>query len=159
MGKSVGKFNLEVVENKWARWGVFVLLGPVYGFAGAIDLLVLHSIEFYSGENPWSGEARLTRAGDTFHQEGSNGETVVSTLIPDGSIELAIIETSATTQSLNVTLEDGEYIARDSAGHEGARGRDPRSPIGLSFLCPSGRRPRLRRWRCFRAWLLAGGAC
>ncbi len=33
MGGSVGKFNLEVVENKWGRWIVFVLLGPVYGFA------------------------------------------------------------------------------------------------------------------------------
>ena len=55
MGGSVGKFNLEVVENKWARWGVFLLLGPVYGVAGSIDLLIINSIEFHSGTNPWSG--------------------------------------------------------------------------------------------------------
>lgn len=133
LGGSVGKFNLEVVENKWARWGVFLLLGPVYGFAGGIDLLIVNSIEFHTGKNPWSGQDRLARAGDVHLQEGPNGERVVSTLMADGSIDLAITEANGKEVSLNVMLKAGEYIARNAEGQIVAKVRDPRYEVRSKF--------------------------
>ena len=53
------KFNLEVVENRWGREGLFVLMFPGYVIATAIDLLVLNSWEFWSGSNPINGKSPL----------------------------------------------------------------------------------------------------
>ena len=57
----VGKFNLEVTESKWGREGVFLGLYfiPVYPFAAFADLMIFNSIEFWTGENPLSGESAL----------------------------------------------------------------------------------------------------
>ncbi len=53
----VSKFNLEVVDNRNGRAGMFILLSPVYGIAGAADLFVINSIEFWTGKNPVSGKS------------------------------------------------------------------------------------------------------
>jgi hypothetical protein len=53
------KFNLEVVENRWGREGLFVLMFPGYVIATAVDILVLNSIEFWSGSNPINGRSPL----------------------------------------------------------------------------------------------------
>lgn len=53
----VSKFNLEVVDNRYGRAGMFILLSPVYGIAGAADLFVINSIEFWTGKNPVSGKS------------------------------------------------------------------------------------------------------
>lgn len=126
MGKSVLKWNLQVSENKWVRWGVFVLLGPVYGFAGAADLMVINSIEFHTGTNPWSNESRLAKAGQTHVEQGPGGERVVSTLRADGSIDLVITEANSTVTEANVFVSEGEFVARDADGRVLARVRDPR---------------------------------
>lgn len=57
----VTDFNLSVTENNWGREGVFLGLHiiPVYPFAAFGDLLIVNSIEFWTGENPLSGEAAL----------------------------------------------------------------------------------------------------
>ncbi|TEW49253.1 DUF3332 family protein [Psychromonas algicola] len=53
------QFNLEVVENKYARGGVNVLLTPVYALTVAVDLLVFNTIEFWAGESPLNGEKHI----------------------------------------------------------------------------------------------------
>ncbi len=53
----VTKFNLEVVDNRYGREGLFLLLSPVYGIAGIADLLIINSIEFWTGTNPISGKS------------------------------------------------------------------------------------------------------
>jgi len=53
------QFNLEVVENKYARGGVNVLLAPVYALTVAVDLLVFNTIEFWAGESPLNGEKHI----------------------------------------------------------------------------------------------------
>lgn len=47
-------WNLEATENKWANEGIFVVLNiiPVYGVAYCVDIIVLNSIEWWSGKNP-----------------------------------------------------------------------------------------------------------
>ncbi|MGL4828075.1 MAG: DUF3332 domain-containing protein [Vibrio sp.] len=53
----VNKFNLEVVDNRYAREGLFLLLSPVYGLTSAADLFIFNSIEFWTGKNPISGKS------------------------------------------------------------------------------------------------------
>lgn len=59
------QFNLEVVENKYARGGVNVLLAPVYALTVAVDLLVFNSIEFWTGESPLNGEKHIFGSNNT----------------------------------------------------------------------------------------------
>jgi hypothetical protein len=53
------KFNLSVVENRWGREVLFVPLFPVYAICTLVDILVLNSIEFWSGNNPVNGRSPL----------------------------------------------------------------------------------------------------
>lgn len=53
----VSKFNLEIVDNRYGREGMFLLLSPAYGIAGAADLFIFNAIEFWTGTNPISGKS------------------------------------------------------------------------------------------------------
>lgn len=120
----VMKFNLEVAETKWGRELVFLCLYiiPVYPLAGAIDLIIVNSIEFWTGTNPLSGEARLAfRPGDQKHVTAADGSQAISTLREDGSIDLEIRAADGSPHFLNVVREDGHMIARDANGQRIAR--------------------------------------
>ena len=54
------KFNLGVTESKWGREAVYII--PVYAFAALVDVLIINSIEFHSGENPRSGEIGMPQS-------------------------------------------------------------------------------------------------
>ncbi|MCH2177011.1 MAG: DUF3332 domain-containing protein [Lentisphaeria bacterium] len=47
------KWNLTVVEHRWAREGVFLALWItlIYPICGILDLLIFNSIEFWTGKN------------------------------------------------------------------------------------------------------------
>lgn len=53
----VHKFNLEIVDNRYGREGMFLLLSPVYGITGTVDLFIFNAIEFWTGTNPISGKS------------------------------------------------------------------------------------------------------
>ncbi|ATL93279.1 DUF3332 family protein [Aeromonas sobria] len=53
----VTKGNLSVVDNRYGRAGVFVLLAPVYGLAATGDLFVFNTIEFWTGKNVITGKS------------------------------------------------------------------------------------------------------
>lgn len=55
----VMQFNLEVVDNRYARGGVNILLAPVYALSVAVDALVFNSIEFWAGKNPLNGKPHI----------------------------------------------------------------------------------------------------
>lgn len=57
LSSMVTKGNLSVVDNRYGRAGVFMLLSPVYGLAGAADLFVFNTIEFWTGKNPITGKS------------------------------------------------------------------------------------------------------
>lgn len=48
----VMQFNVEVVDNRYARGGVNMLLAPVYAITVAVDYVLFNSIEFWAGKNP-----------------------------------------------------------------------------------------------------------
>ncbi|MBY5991818.1 DUF3332 domain-containing protein [Ferrimonas balearica] len=54
---AVTKANLTVVDNRYGRAGLFVLMSPVYGVASLADLFVFNSIEFWTGTNPITGRS------------------------------------------------------------------------------------------------------
>ena len=114
----VGKFNLEVVDGKWPREFVFLALYiiPVYPIAGAIDLIIVNSIEFWVGENPISGQPRLALAGEQKYVIAADGSTATSTLLEDGSIDVEIQATDGSSHFLNLVREDGHAVARDASG-------------------------------------------
>ena len=116
----VGKFNLSVTEDKWGRELTFLALYiiPVYPIAGAIDLIIVNSIEFWTGTNPISGEPRLARVGETKYVVAADGSEAFSTLREDGSIDLEIRAVDGSTHFVNVTRVDGHVVARDSEGRE-----------------------------------------
>ena len=53
----VTKFNLEAVDNRYGREGLFVLLSPVYGIASVADLFIVNAVEFWTGTNPITGKS------------------------------------------------------------------------------------------------------
>lgn len=53
---AVLKMNLSVVDNRYARAGLYTLMSPVYGLAATADLFVFNTIEFWTGKNPISGK-------------------------------------------------------------------------------------------------------
>lgn len=114
----VRKFNLDVVESKWAREAVFLLLYvvPVYPIAGMIDLVIVNSLEFHTGTNPVNGEPRLARVGESHVEIAENGTRSVSTLREDGSIDFAITTPDGMEHFLNLEDRGEALVARDVAG-------------------------------------------
>lgn len=44
--------NLKAVDNRYGRAGIYVLAAPIYGVTSLVDLMVINSIEFWTGTNP-----------------------------------------------------------------------------------------------------------
>ncbi len=115
----VRNFNLAVVDGKWPREILFLVLHiiPVYPIAGTIDLLIVNSIEFWSGTNPINGKARLAhRPGDQHHVVAADGSQAISTLRVDGSIDFEIRTADGSAHFVNVVREEGQVVARDAQG-------------------------------------------
>ena len=79
----VRKFNLTVVEGKWPHEIVFLLLYiiPVYPLAGMVDMIIVNSIEFWTGTNPIDGGARVAGSKMAAHNVGDEHHVVAA----DGS--------------------------------------------------------------------------
>jgi hypothetical protein len=121
----VRKFNLTVVQDKWPHEIVFLLLYiiPVYPLAGLIDMIIVNSIEFWTGTNPIDGGPRVAGAsvashqpGDTHYAVAADGSEAISTLREDGSIDFEIRAADGSTHFVNVVREDGQLVARDADG-------------------------------------------
>ena len=47
--------NLKAVDNRYGRAGIYMVAAPVYGAVAMVDLMVINSIEFWTGTNPVTG--------------------------------------------------------------------------------------------------------
>lgn len=97
----VMKFNVEVVDNRYARAGVNFLLAPVYGITTAADYVVFNSLEFWTGKNPISGAPHV------FDTETDTHFKVNDELDP------SLKEAPVAPLSNNRTIETGEMIQID----------------------------------------------
>jgi hypothetical protein len=120
---AVRKFNLEAVDGQWPHEFLFLALYiiPVYPLAGAVDLIIVNSIEFWTGTNPVDGGARIAKAGDTRHVVAEDGSEAISTLRADGSIDIEVRAADGSVHFMNFVREDGEVVARDPHGRRIAR--------------------------------------
>lgn len=101
----VREFNLETTQERWPRWGLFLLLYiiPVYPFASMIDLLIVNSIEFWTGENPVSHEPAVT-PGAAQDDLGANQKSFTA---EDGTLVTMTHELDDTVTAV-LTSPDGE---------------------------------------------------
>ena len=55
------KFNLSTTQNRWGREALFLgmWIVPVYPVCTLVDVLVLNSVEFWSGSNPMNGRGAV----------------------------------------------------------------------------------------------------
>ncbi len=123
--REVSKFNLGVTEDKWGRELTFFVLHviPVYPLAYLADLWIVNSLEFWTGQNPVSGEARLARAGQRRIEHGPDGSLAVTTLRTDGSLDLELYASDGSAHFVNLARASGGVVASDGNGKELGRMR------------------------------------
>lgn len=81
----IGSFGLtktlltwnQGIDNKFVNWIIFVLISPAYAFTAVADVLVLNSIEFWSGTNP-------LQAGIIKEIKGKDGKIYTVETLEDG---------------------------------------------------------------------------
>lgn len=81
----IGSFGLtkkllvwnQGIDNKFVNWIIFVLISPAYVVTTAADLLVINSIEFWSGSNPM-------QAGITKEVKGKDGKMYTIETLENG---------------------------------------------------------------------------
>ncbi len=97
----VMKFNVEVVDNRYARAGVNFLLAPVYGITTAADYVVFNSLEFWTGKNPISGAPHVFDTKTDTHFKVND------------ELDPSLKEAPVAPLSNNRTIETGEMIQID----------------------------------------------
>ena len=80
---SFGLFNKLLdwnkgLSNKFVNELVFLVISPVYGICGAVDVLVLNSVEFWTGSNP------LAKVGHVENVWGQDGKLYAVKTLKEG---------------------------------------------------------------------------
>lgn len=104
-------FNDTVSDSKWLKWLLFLAftIVPVYSIAALADALVLNSIEFWSGQNPVTGnEVRE----NTRVVEGKTIHTVMTAQ----RLRIEISEPGKELQVIEVNATEAGAVARDGSG-------------------------------------------
>lgn len=72
-------WNKRATGNKFLNWLIFIVISPAYVLCGVADILVINSIEFWSGDNPLA-----ENVGKTESVMGSDGKMYAVTTLEDG---------------------------------------------------------------------------
>jgi len=116
---NVRKFNLEFNEGRWERELLFVgmYIIPVYPFAGMIDILIINSIEFWTGENPISKAPSVSPVtAKNFTAE--DGTQVTMTHQLDDTIMVELVTPAGETRTLELVRTDRGLVIKDEQGAE-----------------------------------------
>lgn len=122
--KKVYKWN-DSMSGKWVKELVFLVLNivPVYDVAATIDVVILNTIEFWSGENPMMSsittddgttvafnkekkETTITYGEKTFVVSYENGKATVK----DGEGNVLAYAVSEENGTMNLIAPDGKVI-------------------------------------------------
>ena len=121
---AVRELNLETVDGRWERWFLFLGLYiiPVYPFAGMADLLVVNSIEFWTGQNPVNDAEAVTpgAAQDDFSMKTfttEDGTQVTMTHEVDDTITAVITSPEGETHTLVISKNDNGIFFQDEQGN------------------------------------------
>lgn len=75
----IASWNKSATSSKFLNEIIFILISPAYAVCGLVDVVVLNTIEFWSGSNPVA-----YKAGDTDMIKGSDGQIYALTYLKDG---------------------------------------------------------------------------
>ncbi|MGF1719170.1 DUF3332 domain-containing protein [Vibrio kyushuensis] len=113
--EKVVTFNVEVVDNRYARAGVNLLLAPVYGVTTAVDYVVFNSLEFWTGKNPLNGKPHLfdTKVDTQFKiNEGLDPSLTDAPIAPisnNRAIESGVLKSvDENTIQMDITYNNGD---------------------------------------------------
>jgi hypothetical protein len=111
----VRKFNLEQTPERWGREILFVILYvvPVYPFAGAADLIIFNSIEFWEGKNPINGKPSVSPITDNRSFRDEDGTVFVMTRREDDSIDVEAVGIDGDRYFVNLIRMGAGVVARD----------------------------------------------
>lgn len=114
----VRKFNLETTEERWGREILFVCLYiiPIYPFAGALDIIIFNSIEFWTGKNPINGSKSVSPV-SLNEWTTEDGTKIAMKRLPDDSIDVTLLSLNGDERYFNLTRTDEGVAARDAAGN------------------------------------------
>lgn len=102
----LSKWNSQATGNKIGNGAIALLLTviPVYPLIMIVgDLLILNTIEFWSGSNP-------VAVGDTYHETDAEGNSITAVKMEDGSLYMRIDAATGETQEL--VLQNDEEMVR-----------------------------------------------
>ena len=72
-------WNKQATGNKFLNWLIFIVISPAYVLCGVADMIVINSIEFWSGTNPLA-----ENIGKTENIMGSDDKLYAVTTLEDG---------------------------------------------------------------------------
>jgi hypothetical protein len=108
----VKDFNEEASENKWMQELLFLVLYiiPVYGIAMLLDIIIINSIEFWTGENPMMDE------GTSRTVIGEDGSVATITPVGQDRLEVTVVALDGTQSSFQLQRGENSITAYDAAG-------------------------------------------
>ncbi len=103
--------NLKIVDNRFARAGIYILAAPVYGITSFVDLLVVNSVEFWTGTNP------ITKKSPAVADTPIESWMKVDDKLPD-EVTKPMLKTSATfmgkaVEKVVTTATDNHHMVMD----------------------------------------------
>ncbi len=112
MGTSamVTKANLSVVDNRYGRAGLFMLLSPVYGIAATADFFIFNTIEFWTGTNPITGKspAVVDMPVDAIFKVNHKLDKSMTEVPLDGVASTSFKQVDENTVEMQLTYTDGK---------------------------------------------------
>ena len=117
LGKKLAKWNLEVNEERWNREIIFfgLYMFGVYPLAGVADILVINSIEFWTGTNPISQESSISPIS---YKEFKTDDGTQVTMIhqADDSIDVTLMAADGQRRFMTLTRSEEGIRAVDENG-------------------------------------------
>ncbi|WP_066016978.1 DUF3332 domain-containing protein [Endozoicomonas atrinae] len=134
MGTSamVTKANLSVVDNRYGRAGLFMLLSPVYGIAATADFFIFNTIEFWTGTNPITGKspAVVDMPVDAIFKVNHKLDKSMTEVPLDSITSASFKQVDENTVEMQVTYTDGKQAIM-----RGEKSGEEVIPIEFSNYC------------------------
>ena len=108
--QSIQDWNLETADSRWGREGLFILTFPICWVTNFVDLLIVNSIEFWSGENPVNDKGALV---DTkvaaLENMGIKNVASAQTRYLENEVLMYVSYKDGTQEVFHATRADGVY--------------------------------------------------
>lgn len=116
---TVQDWNATATEEKFVNQGISFAfwIVPVYGLTLLADIVILNSVEFWTGTNPVNNK-RAKVTGTTERVTDGLGNEALLTYQADGSVQVEVFRGTETERF--VLVRDGDQIVRIQDGERAA---------------------------------------